>query len=216
MDALETLWVRVLEKAQSRNRLIVSIAGAPGSGKSTLAEQLLERLNTNPSAPVAALVPMDGFHLDNETLEQCGLLHRKGAPQTFDTEGFRETLARIRVGGADISVPAFDRNLDSVIPDAKNIDREIRIVIVEGNYLLLNQVPWCSLAPLFDLTVFLHVDPEVLKSRLVKRWLDQGYNLEDAKARALSNDVPNARLVEEQSVPAEMVFKTSVRHENEV
>jgi pantothenate kinase len=206
---VQRLLGRVLQEVRGRERLIVALAGPPGSGKTTLARQLVDRLNREHAETVATLFPMDGYHLDNDTLQQRGLLHRKGAPQTFDAEGFREILRRIRTGGADIPVPAFDRDMDAVIPDADVIGRQIRIVVVEGNYLLLDQNPWSSLPPLFDLTVFLRVSQEVLQARLIQRWLDQGYDLHGARVRALSNDIPNARLVAESSIPADMVVCTA-------
>jgi len=211
---VQLLMDRVLQEAKGRDRLIVALAGPPGSGKTTLATQLVNRLNGEYAGTVATLFPMDGYHLDNDTLQHRGLLHRKGAPQTFNAQAFRETLVRIRTGGADISVPIFDRDIDAVVPDADVIGSEIRIVVVEGNYLLLDQQPWSSLPPLFDLTVFLRVSQKELRARLIQRWLDQGYDLHGARERALSNDIPNARLVAQNSIPADMVVCSATSRGN--
>jgi pantothenate kinase len=200
----QELAAELLKRAGSAPRFIAGIAGPPGSGKSTLAENLLCELNTaRPGC--AALVPMDGFHFDNAVIEPLGLLPRKGAPQTFDAEGFVAALARIRAGTGDVAVPVFDRTMDLARAGAALVKRTNPIVIVEGNYLLLDAPVWRDCAGLMDLTVFLRVPEDVLEARLVQRWLDHGLAPGAARQRALSNDIPNARLVAEGSLPADIV-----------
>lgn len=178
-------------------RVVVAIAGAPGSGKSTLAHDLAGRLG-----PDAAVLPMDGFHLDNTRLEPLGLLARKGAPQTFDAAGFVRLVGALR--GADaVPYPTFDRARDITVPGGGEIAPTTRFVLVEGNYLLLRTPPWSDLKALFDLTVFLNVPEPVLKSRLVARWLEHGLSPDEALARAQGNDMINARLVLDGSAVAD-------------
>lgn len=143
----------------------------------------------------AAIVQMDGFHYDNAILSERGLLPRKGAPETFDAAGLAATLSRIRPGGEDVAVPVFDRAADLARAGAAIVARDVRIVLAEGNYLLLDEPPWDRLAPLFDVTIFLDVPEHVLERRVVERWLDHGHTREEALQRALSNDIPNARRV---------------------
>jgi pantothenate kinase len=198
----------ILERAAGARRLTVAIAGPPGAGKSTLAQSLLETLNASKPG-IAALMPMDGFHYDNAVLEPLGLMPRKGAPQTFDAAGFIAALARIHKGGADVAVPVFDRSIDLSRAGAAVISSASPIVLVEGNYLLLDADPWHATAQLFDLTVFLSVPREILEQRLVRRWLEHGLPREAARERALSNDIPNALLVMERSRPADYVLDNS-------
>jgi pantothenate kinase len=195
----------VLERAANARRFTLAIAGPPGAGKSTIAQALLDTLNAAQPG-IAALMPMDGFHYDNAVLEPLGLMPRKGAPHTFDAAGFIAALARIHAGEGDVAVPVFDRSADLSRAGAAVISSASRIVLVEGNYLLLDAEPWQQTVPLFDMTVFLSVPREILEQRLVRRWLDHGIAPDAARTRALSNDIPNALLVMERSRPADLVL----------
>lgn len=208
-----------------QQRLIVAIAGAPASGKSTLAEWLVERINSDmPDTTPAVVVPMDGFHLDNAILDARGLRAVKGAPQTFDAVGFRSLLMRlaepvsepVQASGSDASddfagviyIPLFDRTMDLARCAGCAVEAHHRIVIVEGNYLLLKRAIWRELAESFDLSVLLDVPLAILEERLIERWIDHGYDREAAKNRALSNDIPNARVVTLESTTAHLTFKS--------
>lgn len=190
--------------ATPERRFIAAIAGPPGSGKSTLAASLATHL-ADPSRRQVALLPMDGFHYDNAVLEPAGLLARKGAPETFDAAGFAECLARIRVGSEDVATPVFDRAADLARAGAAIVRRGCGIVLVEGNYLLLDALPWSEAATCYDLTIFLDVPLAELRRRLVRRWRDHGLDEAAAIARAEGNDLRNARLVIAGSVDADVV-----------
>lgn len=170
-------------------RRMLAVAGAPGSGKSTLAEALVAHLG-----PKAALMPMDGFHLDNRLLEPRGLLPRKGAPETFDFDGLRAALTRVACDPSVI-LPVFDRSREIAIAGAQEIGPQTEIVVAEGNYLCFAEQPWAGLMPLWDITVFLEVPEAELERRLVDRWLGYGFTPQAARDKALSNDIPNARRV---------------------
>lgn len=187
-------------------RLIVAIAGAPGAGKSTLAEALWAALNDR-RAGVAAVMPMDGYHLDNAILDGRGLHARKGSPPTFDVDGLARDLARLRAADRPVILPVFDRDLDLSRAGAREVAPEVPVILIEGNYLLLDQEPWRGLAPLFDLTVFLEVPEAELERRLIDRWLHYGHSPEAARARALGNDIPNARLVAGMSRRADITIR---------
>jgi pantothenate kinase len=185
--------------AQSRNRrVLIAVVGAPGAGKSTLAEALVDALGSR-----AALVPMDGFHYSQRILEQLGRSQRKGAPDTFDTDGLASLIARIRTATAPIYAPTFDRTIEEPIAAATVIPTEADIVVVEGNYLLLDG-PWAPLRPLFDESWFLRVPSAVRFERLVQRHMRFGRSESAARAWAEHVDQPNARLIESTSALADL------------
>lgn len=195
--------VRV-QAADVPRRLLVAIAGPPAGGKSTLAAALVEAFDD------AVLVPMDGFHLDDALLRPAGLLARKGSPETFDVDGFVALLDRIRDDdGRAVHVPVFDRARELARAGAATVAPTHRTVVVEGNYLLLDEPPWRALATRFDLTIMLGVEEAVLRERLVRRWLENGFGEEEALARAERNDLPNGRRSSNGSIAADLELTTA-------
>lgn len=232
IDFVEALTQRILDlQAQmpSRQRLIVAVAGAPGSGKSTLAAEICQRLNQL-AGPIerlgsglthddsetdairshqAVVVPMDGFHLDNTILKERGQIAVKGAPQTFDVNGLASLIRRLAEPiNEPVYIPVFDRSMDLSRNAAYCVDERHGVVIVEGNYLLLARPGWQELAALFHLNVMLDVPMETLQKRLVQRWLNYGHEPEQALERALSNDIPNAKVVVQESSGAHLIYKS--------
>lgn len=193
---------------KGEERLIVAVAGPPAVGKSTLAECLVKTLNQD-GLETAALLPMDGFHLDNAVLEENGTLERKGSPNTFDFDGFQSILIRIKGQTKDHFIPTFDRSRDIAVAGSAVVRKGTRIVIVEGNYLLLDGEPWSGLSSCFDHRVFVEAPLIELRSRLIQRWLYYGYDEEAATSKAEFNDIPNAQLVLESRGEADQTLRQS-------
>jgi pantothenate kinase len=150
------------------------------------------------------MLPMDGFHYDDRVLEARGHRPRKGAPHTFDVDGFGAMLARLAADdGRDVAVPVFDRDIEIARAGARIIPAATRLIIVEGNYLLLDDPAWARLRPNFDVTVFLAVPATELGARLERRWIGFGLAGAALRDKLEGNDLPNARLVVERSVPAD-------------
>ncbi len=201
---IQSLATLIRNKAQAVSRFMVGIAGPPASGKSTLAESLRAALAAD--GEMAIVVPMDGFHYDVAILNARGHRPRKGAPFTFDVAGFEVLLKRIRDREPDIAIPVFDRAMELSRAAADIVDAKARIILVEGNYLLLNQPPWNQLKALFDFSIFLSVPPEELERRLIQRWLDHGFDMAYAVNRIASNDKPNILEVISNSGPADLAM----------
>jgi pantothenate kinase len=183
-------------------RYMVGIAGAPASGKSTLAENVRDALIAQ--GETAIVVPMDGFHFDDAVLNARGDRARKGAPHTYDVRGFEVLLKRIKSREAEIAIPVFDRSMELSRAAADIVTDEAKFILVEGNYLLLKQRPWDQLKPLFDFSIFVSEPIEELEQRLIKRWLDHGFDMDYAKNWIASNDLLNIKTVISDSAKADM------------
>ena len=204
--ALAALATQIEARAGSGSgsgRVIVALAGAPGSGKSTLADKLIGRLNARQPG-LAAVLPMDGYHYDDLYLVPAGLRPRKGAPHTFDVGGLYHTLKRLRARDEpEVAVPVFDRQIEIARAGARLIPADVAVIVVEGNWLLLDQTPWDRLRPMFDVTAMVDVPEHVLRARLRGRWERLGLTEPEIAAKLEENDLPNGRLVRDASVAAE-------------
>jgi fructokinase len=196
------LTARIRALPRDRRRLI-AIAGAPASGKSTLAAALVAALTE--AGECAAAAPMDGFHLDNRLLDAMGLRARKGAPETFDAQGFIALVRRLTVE-EEVYYPLFDRAQDQAIAGAGVVRPECAFVVIEGNYLLFDAAPWRELAGLWDLSIWIDTPESVVRARCVERWLRYGLSPDAAAARAEGNDVRNARRIMDARLPADVTL----------
>ena len=195
---------RIRESATGPGRFITALAGPPGAGKSTLAASLVTALGNG-----ARAVPMDGFHYDDAVLDARGLRSRKGAPETFDAAGFIHLMRRLR-SEDEVAIPIFDRSMELSRAAADVVGPGDRLLVVEGNYLLLDENPWHALAPLFDLTVWIEVPEAELDRRLVARWDHYGRDPVEARAWIDGNDMPNIRRVIHGSRKADIVIDGTV------
>lgn len=204
MSEIATIAATIFKRAGKSRRFVVAVAGAPGSGKSTLSHHLLDLFPEGS----AAIVPMDGFHFDDAILNKRGLRSRKGAPETFDYAGFSALLRRIRSLEPEIAVPVFDRSMELSRAGAAIINSDVKFVLVEGNYLLLDEAPWNELAPFFDFAIFLDLPRNELERRLMQRWHEQGKTQEEARDWIATNDMPNIERVVQQRRPADLVIQS--------
>ncbi len=179
-------------------RLVIGIVGAPGSGKSTLAALVLDELTSGPDPVTAALVPMDGYHLAQHVIDAAGTAEIKGAPVTFDGAGYVWMLRRLvdPVPGETVYAPEFRRAIEEPIAGAVAVGPEVEVVITEGNYLLVDEPPWASVAGLLTETWYLDVPEELRLDRLVSRHIAFGRTPEVALIRSTTGtDGRNAATV---------------------
>ena len=184
-------------------RALIGIAGPPGAGKSTLAERLVTAVG-----PAAAWVPMDGFHLADAALDRLGLRARKGAPETFDGWGYLALLRRLAVEtGHPVWAPDFERTLEQPVAGRIPVDPEVRLVVTEGNYLLLDRPPWPQVRAALSEVWYVEADAGVRLERLLARHVEFGKSPAEARAWVAAVDEPNARLVERGRDAADLVVR---------
>jgi pantothenate kinase len=199
----DELAARARALADAGPRQLLGIAGAPGAGKSTLAERVVAEVG-----PAARLVPMDGFHLARAELARLGREGRKGAPDTFDANGFVSLLRRLRrLEPTSVWAPAFRRDLEEPVAGAIEVPPEVRLVVTEGNYLLLADEPWEEVRALVHEVWFVDLDAELRLRRLTARHEAYGKSPEQARAWATGSDEVNAALVAGTAGRADLVVR---------
>lgn len=204
---LESLAADAIAIAESRPRAILGIAGSPGAGKSTLVAQLLDRIAERKGPGWAAHVPMDGFHLADAQLRRLGALDRKGAPDTFDPAGYAHLLERVREAtDSAVYVPGFDRDLEQPLAAALVVMPGVRLVVTEGNYLLLDGADWVQARRAMDRVWFVDGDEQLRTSRLIARHVEFGKSETDARAWVAEVDERNAARVAPTAAVADRVI----------
>ncbi len=204
--AVDALAARILDSAAPARRYLLGIAGSPGSGKTTLAKALVKRIN-RVDPEIAAHLPMDGFHLANSTLDRLSIRDRKGAIETFDGWGFVALLDRLRhETDHTVYAPSFARAVDEGIAGEVGIEPKARIVVVEGNYLLIDHEPWSGVRARLDAAWFCATQPEERTARLVERHVRHGRSREAATAWAREVDGRNATHIEPTRARADLVL----------
>ncbi|MFE8945212.1 nucleoside/nucleotide kinase family protein [Streptomyces sp. NPDC007856] len=186
---------RARDLVRDDRRAVLGITGSPGAGKTTLAEHLVRALNAD-GPPWVAHVPMDGFHLADVELDRLGRRDRKGAPDTFDAAGYAALLRRLREdSGEVVYAPGFERVLEQPIAGAIPVPPAARLVVTEGNYLLLTEGSWARVRPCLDEVWFCETDEDQRIRRLIARHEEFGKDHETAAAWVLGTDQRNAELV---------------------
>ncbi|WP_299448162.1 nucleoside/nucleotide kinase family protein [uncultured Phycicoccus sp.] len=205
LDALVDLAWGLVPSGQGR--ALLGVCGVPGAGKSTLTEALVREVARRHGDASVAHVPMDGYHLADVQLERLGLRDRKGAPETFDALGYAALLRRLHEDAdRDVYAPGFERTIEQPIAGAVLVPGGARLVVTEGNYLLLDRPEWAEARAALDEVWFVDGDDEVRLERLVARHVAFGKSPAEAAAWVAAVDEPNADLVRSRRDVADRVL----------
>ena len=197
LAGLDQLTARAQELIRPGGRTLLGVTGSPGAGKTTLAVALVARVNAESGAGTAVHLPMDGFHLANATLDDLGRRGRKGSLDTFDGWGFVGLLRRLRdETDHPVYAPSFHRAVDEPVAGEIAVPAGTALVVVEGNYLLVDREPWDQVKPLLAESWFCVTAAEERLLRLVSRHTEHGRTPAAATAWATEVDEANARLIE--------------------
>jgi putative kinase len=209
----DPLAVKLRNLSRGKKRLMVAVAGPPGSGKSVFAALLVVVINAEAGFEEAIQIQQDGWHYRNQYLDthtfhtvdgEVPLRKIKGAPETYDTTAAYTCLNRI-CQGDKVSFPVYSRKLHDPVPDAGVVESKNRIVIIEGNYWLLQEPPWDQFQELFDVSIFLTAHPETLLEGLRQRQLRGGRSARVAEQQVINVDLPNIEYVIKNSGKANFV-----------
>jgi len=193
-----------------RGRAVLGLAGVPGAGKTTLAEDLVRAVAAARGEGWVAHVPMDGFHLADVQLERLGVRQRKGAPETFDPAGYAALLRRLHSEtGRSVYAPGFERTLEQPIAGAMVVEPGARLVISEGNYLLLREDAWREARAAMDAVWLVDGEDEIRVRRLVARHERFGKRPDEAASWVATVDEANAALIRAESDPPDRVVRNS-------
>ena len=187
-----------------KNRYFIALSGPPASGKSTISEKLANDLCAKDYN--SSVLQMDGFHYDDLILKEKKLLLKKGAPETFDVMGLINFVSRLQKEG-EVIIPIFDRSLELSRSSAVIISKNTKVIIVEGNYILLNSYPWSELNKFFNTTIMINCEKKILEKRLIERWENFNLPKEEIDEKVYKNDLPNGVNVLKNSIKVDYILE---------
>lgn len=209
---------------QHYKRLMIGIGGPPGSGKSYVAEQINWIIGKGviPGC-YATTLPMEGFYYPHQYLRQhyrtasqgkISLADVKGGPDTFDTVNLKEHLLRLRKqDDDDFYWPGFSPEYNDVLPRHYRVHSTINVILVYGDFLLLDRGPFTGVPGLFNTTIYVESPAAAIISHLMQRRIRNGETELEAKESLKKIDLPNARIAESTRTQADLILERNTMDE---
>lgn len=208
-----------LGRVQPGLRLIVGLAGIPGAGKSVFAAVLAELAERTIAPNWLAAVGLDGWHYPNSVLNQRWtteadghrrpLRERKGGPESYDVPALLAAMRHLRRAGEAVKLPVYDRGCHDVVTDGLMVAAGARVVLLEGNYLLMAAPPWDEVCTSLDTRLFLQCDEAAARRRVIARHISGGLSETEALRKYGVNDGPNSVLIAPTIGRADYILRVS-------
>ncbi len=219
---LFTVFREALDNRPVSERVIVGLAGLPGSGKSTVAALLAYLGSRRPDPLPVAAVSIDGWHWPNAVLDTMPasdpagrpvtMRNRKGSPASFDVAGIVRAIAMLRDAYVPTRLPVYDRRVHEPVAGALVVAPGVRLILLEGNYVLCREPPWNQVYEQLDLALFLDADPATCRDAVIHRHVLGGASREEAIRKYEDNDRANADVVAASRRLADVVVRVDADH----
>ncbi len=155
---------------------IIGIAGSVAVGKSTTARLLQLLLSRCTSRPKVDLITTDGFLYPNKTLEQRGLMKRKGFPESYDLQNLIRFLVEVKSGKPEVAAPVYSHLEYDILPNQYQIIRQPDILIIEGLNILQtprrksSSKPRLTVSDFIDFSIYVDADKKDLMQWYIDRF----------------------------------------------
>ncbi len=155
---------------------VIGIAGSVAVGKSTTARILKALLSRWENHPKVALVTTDGFLYPKKVLEERGIMHRKGFPESYDIKRLVEFVSDVKAGKPNLEVPVYSHITYDITDELKKVDRP-DVLIIEGLNVLQSGMDYphdphrVFVSDFLDFSIYVDAESGTIEQWYVERFL---------------------------------------------